>query len=97
MNGSVIWVCRECKTGFEEGGEECPSCGGSLVRIHFQGRAGEGFQDGAGEEEGGISWMSEERKIRERRRRTSRDVQGFWGFVLIVLGGAVAVLLSMIV
>ena len=41
--------------------------------------------------------MSEERKIRERRRRTSRDVQGFWGFVLIVLGGAVAVLLSMIV
>lgn len=41
--------------------------------------------------------VSEERKIKERRRRTSRDEQGFWGFAIIVVGGAVAVLLSLIV
>ena len=41
--------------------------------------------------------MSEERKLKEKRRRTSRDEQGFYGFAIIVVGGAVAVLLSMIV
>jgi len=41
--------------------------------------------------------MSEERKLKEKRRRTNRDEQGFYGFAVIVIGGAVAVLLSMIV
>jgi len=41
--------------------------------------------------------MSEERKLKGKRRRTSRDEQGFYGFAIIVIGGAVAVLLSMIV
>jgi len=41
--------------------------------------------------------MNEEERTKERRRVTTQDEQGFWGFVLIVLGGAVAVLLSMIV
>jgi len=41
--------------------------------------------------------MSEERKIKEKRRRTGRDDQGFYGFAIIVVGGAVAVLLSLIV
>jgi len=33
--------------------------------------------------------MKKERKIKEKRRQTSRDVKGFWGFVLIVVGGAI--------
>jgi len=38
--------------------------------------------------------MSEERKARERRRQIVQDEKGFWGFVIIVVGGAIAVLLS---
>jgi len=42
--------------------------------------------------------MSEERKIKRRRRRIVQgEEKGFWGFLLIVLAGAIAVLLSMIV
>jgi len=40
--------------------------------------------------------MSEERKIKRRRRRVVEDERGFWGFLLIVLAGPVAVLLSII-
>jgi len=40
--------------------------------------------------------MSEQRKPRKRRRRVVEDERGFWGFLLIVLAGAVAVLLSII-
>jgi len=40
--------------------------------------------------------MSEERKAKKRRRRVVEDERGFWGFLLIVLVGAVAVFLSII-
>jgi len=39
--------------------------------------------------------MSE--KAKKKRRQIAQDERGFWGFLLIVLGGAIAVLLSMIV
>jgi len=40
--------------------------------------------------------MSEQRRPKKRRRRVAQDERGFWGFILIVLAGAVAVFLSMI-
>jgi len=52
----TVWICRECMTGFEEGGEKCPSCGGSLVRIHFQGKAGEDFRMALAKKKGGYLW-----------------------------------------
>jgi len=39
--------------------------------------------------------MSEGKKAK-RRRQIVQDERGFWGFLLIVLGGAIAVLLSLI-
>jgi len=41
--------------------------------------------------------MSEQRRPRKRRRRIAQDERGFYGFVIIVVSGTVAVLLSMIV
>jgi len=41
--------------------------------------------------------MSEEKKAKKRRRQIAQDERGFYGFAIIVIGGAVAVLLSVIV
>jgi len=41
--------------------------------------------------------MSGEKKVKKRRRRVAQDERGFYGFVIIVISGTVAVLLSTIV